>query len=39
MNYKCLLEKEIDDYYVEKCSGVYVCFRFVWLEKGKINNI
>lgn len=33
MNYKRILEKEIDDYYAEKCSGAYVRSRSVWLEK------
>lgn len=35
MNYKRLLEKEIDDYYAEKCSGAYVRSGSVWLEKGE----
>lgn len=35
MNYKRLLEKEIDEYYAEKCSGAYVRSRSVWLVKGE----
>ncbi len=35
MNYKRLLEKEIDDYYAGKCSEAYVRSRSVWLEKGE----
>lgn len=35
MNYKRILEKEIDDNYAEKCSGAYARSRSVWLEKEK----
>lgn len=35
MNYKRIIEKEIDDNYAEKCSVAYAPSRSVWLEKEK----
>ena len=35
MNYKRILEKEIDDYYANKCSGAYIRSRSTWIEKGE----
>lgn len=35
MTYKRLLEKEVDDFYAEKCSGAFVRSRSVWIEKGE----
>lgn len=35
MNYKCFLEREIDMYYIEKCKGVYIRLRVIWIEKGE----
>lgn len=32
MNYKRILEKEIDDCYANKCGGAYVSSTSVWLE-------
>lgn len=39
MNYKRLLEKEIDNYYAEKCSGAYIRSRAVWIEKGEKSSL
>ena len=35
MRYKRELEKEVDDYYQQKCEGAYIRSRAVWLEKGE----
>lgn len=35
MNYKRLLEREIDMYYTEKCKGAYIRSRATWIEKGE----
>ena len=35
MNYKRILEQEIDDYYANRCSGAYICSRSTWIEKGE----
>lgn len=35
MNYKRIIEKEIDDNYAEKCSVAYARSRSVWFEKEK----
>ena len=35
MNYKRILEKEIDDYYAKKSDGAYVRSRAIWMEKGE----
>ena len=38
MNYKRQLEKEIDKYYAEKCSGAYIRSRSIWIEKGEKSS-
>ena len=38
MHYKRLLEKEIDNYYTQKCRGAYVRSRALWMEKGEKNT-
>lgn len=32
---KWKFEKELDDYYNEKCKGVYIRLRVIWIEKGE----